>query len=310
MAAEYGTPDVLRAVDFDVHQPGSGDVTIDVRAAGVNPTDWKGITGGSYAGNDPADLPKKVGYEVAGVIAALGPDTVIATGGGQVGDEVVAYRIEGGYATSVTVPAKDVFAKPAGIDFPEAANLLLVGSTAAQMLHVTSVREGETILVHGASGATGISVLQQAALMGARVVGTASEHNFDQLRSFGAEPVAYGDGLDDRVRAIAGDETAAALDCVGTDEAIDVSLALVADPSRIVTIAAFDRVESTGIQGIGGRQPESAAFRDFVRSRLIDLARRGQLKVPMSRTFPLREAADALNFLQEGHPGGKLALIP
>lgn len=310
MAAEYGDPGVLRPFEFDVPHPGPGEVTLEVRAVGVNPADWKLITGGNYAGNDPALLPKPIGYEVAGVLTELGPRTEIASGGGEVGDEVLAYRVAGGYATALTVPASDVFAKPSTVDFPEAANLLLAGTTAAQMLDVTSVQAGETIVVHGASGAVGVSVLQQAALLGVRVIGTASEIRFDLLRQFGAEPVAYGAGLEDRVRALVGGETVAALDCVGTDEAVDVSLALVADRSRIVTIAAVERAAATGIRRIGGRQPESAAFRNSMRSRLIDLAGRGQLKVPIARTFPLREAAAALFLLQQGHPGGKLALLP
>ena len=310
MAARYGDPDVLEPYEVDVPPPGRGEVTIAVRAAGVNPTDWKGITGGAYAGDDPAALPKPVGYEVAGTITAIGPDTRIASGGGAEGDFVLAYRITGGYAEAVTVSAADVFAVPEGLDAPEAANLLLVGTTAAQMLAVTGVRAGETVLVHGASGATGVSVLQQAAEVGVRVIGTASEHNGDLLRRFGAEPVGYGDGLEQRVRDLAPDGVAAALDCVGTDEAVDVSLALVADRARIVTIAAAPRAERDGFRFIGGTQPASKAFRDGARQRLIDLAARRRLVVPVARTFPLHEAGAALTFLRQAHPGGKLALIP
>ena len=118
-----------------------------------------------------------------------------------------------------------MFAKPPGLDHPSAANLLLAGTTAAEMLHVTGVRAGETVVVHGASGAVGVSVLQQARELGVRCVGTASEHNFDTVRRFGGEPVVYGDGLADRLRAAAPDGFAAALDTVGTDEAGDVTSA-------------------------------------------------------------------------------------
>jgi NADPH:quinone reductase len=309
-AARYGTPDVIEPFDVELPPPEAGQVTIAVRAAGVNPTDWKGIAGGSYGGDDASALPKAVGYEVAGTISAIGPDTEIASGGGAVGDAVIAFRVTGGYTEALNVPAEDVFAKPAALDFPAAANLLLVGATAADMLHVTGVASGETVLVHGASGGTGASVLQQAAHLGAHVIGTASEHNAELLRRFGATPVSYGDGLEQRVRDLAPEGVDAALDCVGTPEAIAVSLALVHNRDRIVTIVAQQEAATAGIRIIGGRQPASLAYRASVRQRLVDLAADGRLLVPVSRTYPLREAARALEFLKQGHPGGKLALIP
>jgi NADPH:quinone reductase len=307
LAPEYGGPEVLRVVEEDVVQPGPGQVMIAVRAAGVNPADYKGFSGRANA--DPAALPIKPGYEVAGVVAALGADTELASGGGAVGDPVLAFRVSGGYASVVTVPAKDVFAKPDALDFPAAANLLLVGATAADMLHAVDVQDGETILVHGASGAVGVSLLQQARRRGMRAIGTAAERNFELVRRFGGEPVAYGPGLEQRVRDLAPDGVTAAFDCVGTDEAVDVSLALVAK-ERIVTIAAFQRAQRDGIRVVGGSMPESAAFRDRVRPDLIAQAAAGALAVPVARTYPLEQAAEALAFLADGHPGGKLALIP
>ncbi|MDF2443318.1 MAG: NADPH:quinone reductase [Subtercola sp.] len=306
IAQEFGGLDVLEEVETEVAPPGRGEVTIEIRAAGMNPADYKHVASGS----DRSLLPVQVGYEIAGVISAIGPGTSIASGGGAVGDEVLAFRVAGGYASALTVPASDVFAKPASLGFPEAANLLLAGATAAEMLDATGVSAGDTILVHGASGAVGVSVLQQAAILGATVVGTASEGSFDVVRRFGGHPVAYGDGLEQRVRAAAPGGIAAALDAVGTDEAIDVSLALVDDRQRIVTIAAFGRVESTGIRAIAGAMPASAAFRERVRARLIELAGSGRLVVPIARTWPLSDAREALEFLKGQHPGGKLALLP
>jgi NADPH:quinone reductase len=305
VARDFGGLDVLALQEVQVPAPSAGEVTIDVRAAGMNPADYKHITSG-----DRSALPIPIGYEVAGVISAIGPDTEIASGGGAVGDEVLAYRVSGGYASQLTVPAGDVFAKPASQDFAEAANLLLAGATAAEMLHVTHVAAGETVLVHGASGAVGVSVIQQAKLIGARVIGTASEKNFSVLERFGAEPLVYGDGLEERVRELAPAGVDAALDTVGTDEAVDVSLALVSDRQRIVTIAAMQRAQKEGIVVIGGSMPASAAFRNSVRPRLIELAAQDELVVPVARTFPLADAIAALELLKTGHPGGKLALIP
>jgi NADPH2:quinone reductase len=222
---------------------------------------------------------------------------------------VLAFRVSGGYASKITVPAEDVFTKPVGIEHAAAANLLLAGTTAAEMLHVTGVAAGETLVVHGASGAVGVSVLQQARLLGAWVIGTAGPGSFDTVRQFGGTPVTYGDGLESRLRELAPDGFAAALDTVGTDEAIDVSLALVADRDRIVNIAAMQRAGQEGIRMIGGSMPASAAFRDQTRARLIALAGEGKLVVPIARTYPRQQAREALAFLQSGHPGGKLALL-
>ncbi|RFA08620.1 alcohol dehydrogenase [Subtercola boreus] len=306
IAQDFGGLDVFTEVEADDLPPGRGEVTIEIRAAGMNPADYKHVASGS----DRSLLPVQVGYEIAGVIRGIGPDTTIASGGGAVGDEVLAFRVAGGYASELTVPAADVFAKPASLGFPEAANLLLAGSTAAEMLDVTRVTAGDTILLHGASGAVGVSVLQQAALLGATVIGTASEKSFEVVRRFGGHPVAYGDGLEQRVRDAAPNGVVAALDAVGTDEAVDVSLALVDDRQRIVTIAAPGRAEADGFRAIAGARPQSAAFRNGVRARLIDLAGSGRLVVPIARTWPLDEAREALEFLMDQHPGGKLALIP
>jgi NADPH:quinone reductase len=308
VATAFGDLDVLELVDVVVPDPGPGEVTIAVRAAGMNPADYKRFAKGPA--NDPSALPHPVGFEVSGVLTALGPDTAIGSGGGAVGDEVLAFRIAGGYAEEVTVAASAVFAKPPSLDHPAAANLLLAGATGAEMLHVTAARAGDTVVVHGASGAVGVSVLQQARELGVRCVGTASERNFDLVRRFGGEPVAYGDGLADRLRAVAPGGYAAALDTVGTDEAVDVSLELVADRQRIVTIAAHARAQRAGFPAIGGMNPSSMVFRDEVRPRLIALAADGRLVVPVARTFPLAAAPEALALLRTGHPGGKLALVP
>jgi NADPH:quinone reductase-like Zn-dependent oxidoreductase len=307
LAPRYGAPDVLEVADVEIPQPGPGQVTIDVRAAGVNPADYKGFAAGPN--RDETKLPIRPGYEVAGVIAAIGADTEIATGGGAIGDPVLAFRVSGGYASAITVPATNVFAKPDALDFPSAANLLLVGATAADMLRVVPVERGQTILVHGASGAVGVSLLQQAAELGVSVIGTASERSFETVQRFGGTPVAYGDGLEQRVRDLAPDGVDGAFDCIGTDEAADVSLALVST-DRIVTIAGFARAKQDGFQAVGGSDPESSRFRNEVRARLVELAAQGRLVVPVARTYPLAEAGEALAFLAEGHPGGKLALLP
>jgi len=305
VAERPGGLEVFDFVPYEPPAPGGGEVTVGVRAAGVNPADAKHVRVGR-----PEDFPRGVGYEIAGVLTAVGPGTEIASGGGAVGDAVLAFRVRGGWATAITVPARDVFAKPASLSFEEAANLLLAATTASEMLHVTGVASGETVVVHGASGAVGVSLLQQAARLGVRVLGTCSESRFDEVRRFGGEPVTYGAGLAERLGAAAPRGVAAALDCVGTVEAVDVSLSLVPDRARIVTIAAKQRGAQLGIRVIGGDLPESAVYRDGVRGELVRLAGEGGLEVPTARTFPLEQALAAAELLAGGHPGGKVALIP
>lgn len=261
-------------------------------------------------GGDPGRLPIPVGYEVAGRIAALGPDTTIASGGGAVGDEVLAFRIYGGYATAITAPAADVFVRPASLPVEQAANLLLAGATAAEMLDRVHAAAGEVILVHAASGAVGAMVLQLARLRGITVIGTCGERNDELVRGFGGIPVRYGDGLLERIREAAPGPVAAALDCAGTDEAVDTSLALVADRDRIVTVAAPARAKQDGFHALAGNDPGSARFRDGVRAELIELAGRGELVVPMAGSYPLGEAVAALRLVSEGHAGGNVALLP
>lgn len=296
--------------EVEVSDPGLGEVTIRVRAAGVNPADAKHVA----APRPSAEFPVPVGYELSGEITAVGPDAVGGSGELAVGDEVVAFRVRGAYATELNVPARDVFAKPATLSHAEAANLLLAGTTAAEMIQVTRATEGETVLLHAASGAVGVSLLQQARVLGIRVIGTVgpdSAESAERVRRFGGTPVAYGEGLQERVvEAAAGAPIAAAWDAVGTDEAIDVSLALVAERDRIVTIVAPRRAESDGFLWIAGARPESARFRDIARAKVLELAASGVLEVPVSRTIPLTDATEALRFVMQGHPGGKVALLP
>jgi NADPH2:quinone reductase len=304
VAVDFGGPEVLRCIDVDVPEPGPGQVTIAVRAAGMNPADAKHIA----ASQDRELLPLTIGYEVAGAITALGPDSELASGGGAVGDEVLA-QVTGGYTTAITVPASSVHAKPPALTFPEAANLLLVGTTAADLLHTCGASAGETVLLHGAAGSVGVSVLQQARQLGARVVGTASRANFGLVRRFGGTPVEYGAGLLARVREAAPEGIAAALDTVGSDEAGDVSLALVADRKRVVTIVAASRAKADGYVFVGASNPESGPFRARARAGILRLARDGKLVVPIAQTFSFEQAPAAVTALTGPHPAGKLALV-
>lgn len=316
VATGFGGPENLTVIDESVGEPGPGEVLLDVRAVGVNPFDAKSYSGAF--GADPARLPLRLGSEVSGVVLAVGPaagpDGVAGPAGPvSVGDEVIAYRVAGAYAARLVVPASAVVPKPAATSWEQAAGLMVTGATAAHTLAATHTEAGETLLVHGAAGGVGLMVVQIAVATGVRVVGTAAPANHDLLRELGAEPVAYGDGLLDRVREVAPGGVDAAVDTAGTDEAIDVSLALVADPSRIATIAAFGYGAGKGIQLLGGGGPgidPGTEIRAAARLSLVRLVEAGALKVLVAGTFPLADAAEAHRAVMGRHPAGKIVLVP
>jgi NADPH:quinone reductase-like Zn-dependent oxidoreductase len=305
VAEGYGGPEVLALQDIQLPAPSQGQVLVDVRAAGTNPIDYKMYSG--EMGRDPAKLPMPVGMEVAGVVAAITPGAAGYTGPLTVGDEVIVTNISAGYADQVLATAADVGHKPASLSFEQAAGLLLVGGTAWHLLTKTRVGTGDTVLIHGASGGVGLMAVQLAVARGAKVIATASPARHDQLRGYGAEPVAYGDGLADRVRAIG--PVDAALDLVGTDEALDTSVELVADRGRIATIAGFARAGELGIAALTGADG-GQAIRDASRVELIGLAAAGALDVTVDRAFALDEAAEAHRYLQTGHAHGKVVVVP
>jgi NADPH:quinone reductase-like Zn-dependent oxidoreductase len=310
IAAGYGGPEVLSVTEAPVPGPGPGEARIEVRAAGVNPVDVKSYSGAF--GADPARLPIRLGAEAAGVVTAVGPGTAGPAGPVQAGDEVIAFRAPGAYAAELVVPGQALVPKPGTLDWPQAAGLMLTGVTAWHLLDATAVGAGDTVLVHGGSGGVGLMAVQLAVIRGAKVVATASPARHELLRDLGAIPVAYGPGLADRVAVVAPGGADAALDLVGTDEAWDVSMALVPDKARIATIVAFARGLQAGIKVLGGAPgaDPGTEIRERARLELARLAQAGKLKVLVSQTFPLAETAAAHRAILDGHTTGKIALIP
>ncbi|WP_371667167.1 NADP-dependent oxidoreductase [Streptomyces sp. NBC_00289] len=310
VASAYGGPEVLSVIDEPVQEPGPGQVRIAVRAAGVNPFDHKVYSGA--LGTDPANLPLRLGSEAAGVVTAVGAGAAGPAGPVEVGDEVIAYRASGAYAADLVVPASSVVPKPAGLSWEQAGGLLAVGATAVHVLEAIGLRKGESVLVHGAAGGVGLTAVQLAVARGATVLATASPAKHDLLRDLGAIPIAYGPGLADRVRAAAPGGVHAAADLVGTDEAVDVSVELVADRSRIATIAGFGRGAQAGIKLLGGGPGADPGtdVRAAARLQLTEAAAAGRLRVLVAGSYPLSEAAAAHRQIMTGHTSGKIVLVP
>ncbi|MFM9378825.1 NADP-dependent oxidoreductase [Gordonia sp. VNK21] len=287
-----------------VSAPEPGEITVRVRYAGVNPADLKH----AMRPGDPDRFPMPIGYEISGTVTAVGRDTPIGSGPVAVGDEVVAFRIHGGYTREITIAARDAFARPVGAPADQAAGLLLAGCTAAELLERSGARRGDTVLLHGASGAVGAIALQLARAAGITVVGTAGPDNLAAVRRYHGIAVPYGPGLAGRVREAAPGGVVAALDAAGTDEAVAASLELVPDRARIVTVAAAPAAREHGFLALAGTRPASAAFRDAVRPELIAMLGDGRLEVPVAGIVPLSGAREALETVAAGRARGKVLL--
>jgi NADPH:quinone reductase len=310
IAAAYGGPEVLTLVDQPTPEPGPGHARITIMAAGVNPIDYKMYSG--TFNRDPAALPMRLGLEAAGIVTHVGPDAVGPAGPVRAGDKVIAFRAPGAYANELVLPAQSLVPKPSALDWAEASGLLLTGATAWHCVVAAGVASGDTVLIHAGSGGVGAMAVQLAAGRGASVIATASRARHEFLRDLGAVPVEYGPGLADRVRAVAPADVDAALDLIGTDEAVDVSLELVANRSRIATIAGFGRAAAAGIRALGGAPgaDPGTEIRAAARPELARLAGEGRLRVFVSETFPLARVADAHRAIMTGHTTGKIALVP
>ncbi|MDQ0376994.1 NADP-dependent oxidoreductase [Amycolatopsis thermophila] len=294
---EYGTADDLRLVDLPDPKVGPAEVLIRVKAAAINPVDWKLAAGGLDALME-VRFPLVPGWDVAGVVERVGFDA----GEFAVGDEVFGYIRkdwvqQGAYAELASANVRMLAKKPSSLDWVQAAGVPLAGQTAYRSLKRVGVQAGETVLIHAAAGGVGSFGTQIAVALGARVIGTASERNHEYLRSLGAEPVAYGDGLADRLRAVGGID--AAVDFVGGD-AVETSLEFVR-PERVASIANPD-VEARGGHYVWVR-PDGAELAELTR-----LADDGKLTVHVERAFPLAQAADAWRLSQQGRTRGKIVL--
>ncbi|MFF5108855.1 NADP-dependent oxidoreductase [Streptosporangium sp. NPDC000509] len=293
----FGPPDVLRPFQVETPRPGPGQALVRIRAAGVNPVDYK-IRRGDFVGTEPACFPQRLGNEFAGTVIALGP-AAPADGSIAVGTDVMGSAAAQAYAEVLVADIDGLVVKPPSIPWETAGGLPAVGQTAHVALSQLGVGAGDVVLVHAAAGGVGTVAVQLARDLGARVIGTAGEHNHDYLRDLGAIPTTYGPGLFDRVRALAPDGIDVALDLVG-GEALTTSLALVDDRRRIGTTVDQNAVREHGVQRVGGRS--LAALRE-----VVDRAATGRLILPV-RTFPLQDAVAAHRVVESGHVRGKVVL--
>ncbi len=292
---EYGGPEVLRVVDVDEPHAGAGQVRIAVRAAGVNAIDWK-IRAGDMREVMPLSLPSGTGLDAAGEVDEVGVGvTDVAFGDAVFGSGSATYA-ENAVLSSWT-------AKPAGLSFEEAAGYPVPVATAVRILHQVRVQPGETLLVSGASGGVGSAVVQMASQRGITVIGTASEHHQDYLRSFGAAATTYGEGLVDRVRALAPNGVDAALDIAGSG-VIPELIELTGDASKVLSIADFTAAKhGAQVSGGGPDTDRAPAFAEAAR-----LFADGAFHIPVEKTFPLAAAGEAQAASAPGHVAGRFVV--
>ncbi|MFF9363346.1 NADP-dependent oxidoreductase [Streptomyces griseoluteus] len=299
--SRYGGPEVLEYGEVRDPKVGPDTVLVKVLAAAVNPVDWKCREGHLDSVLD-AVFPVVTGWDVSGVVVRPGASVTEFAAG----DEVIGYVREdflsrGTFAEYVAAPVRALARKPRNLPFEEAAGLPLAGLTAFQTLtKMLEVRADETVLVHAAAGGVGSIAVQLAAHLGARVIGTASEYNHDYVRSLGAEPVAYGEGLAERVRALAPEGVDAALDTIG-GQTMKTSADLLTPEGRLVSIADPEVVSHGGLYYFVRPDPGDL-------TRLSELAEEGVVSVHVSQTFPLERAAEAQRLNQEGRTRGKIVV--
>jgi NADPH:quinone reductase-like Zn-dependent oxidoreductase len=292
--SQFGGPEVLEIVDLPDPHPGPGQIRIAVRAAGVNPSDWKkrqGLMG--------EELPQTMGYEAAGVIDELGEGVADVA----IGDRVFGLSAEG--AAQAELAVLSYYAPiPPSLGYDGAAALPAAIETATRALDQLGAGSGSTLLINGASGSVGSAAVQLAVARGARVIGTASPANHDYLRSLGAEPVAYGAGLAGRVRALVPGGVDLALDVAGSGVLPEL-IELAGGPEHVVTISDFAGAQEYGVRfsrGEDGRAVHALAG-------IGELIESGRFSLPVAQTFPLAEIAAAHRVSEDGHVRGKLVLL-
>jgi NADPH:quinone reductase-like Zn-dependent oxidoreductase len=295
---EYGGPEVLHVAEAEEPHAGPGQIRIAVRAAGVNPIDWKARSG-VMREFMPVEFPAIDGREAAGVVDEVGEGVE----GVAEGDEVFGFAV-GGAAAEYAV-LDDFARKPSGLAWEEAGGLPVAVETSVRVFNVLGgLGAGQTIVINGAAGGVGSAAVQLARARGARVIGTASERNHDFLRSLGAEPTTYGDGMVARIRELAPDGVDLAFDTAGQGGVPDL-IELTGDPAKVATIADFGAAalgaKVTG--GSEGRAPGALA-------EAAALVEEGRFSLPVAEAIPFDRAADAHRASEGGHVRGKLVLVP
>jgi NADPH:quinone reductase-like Zn-dependent oxidoreductase len=298
---EYGDLEVLQVRQVARPEPGPGEVLVRVRAAGINPGE-NAIRIGALHELFPATFPSGQGSDLAGVVEEVGPDVPTWS----VGDEVIGWvDTRASHAELVVVPAEHLVRRDSDASWEVGGALFVAGTTAHASVHAVAAGPGDTVVVAGAAGGVGSLTVQLARHAGATVIGLASEANHPWLAGHGVTPVTYGDGVADRIRAVAPGGVDALIDTFGGGY-IDLALELGIAKDRVNTIIDFAGAAQTGVKAEG--MAGSATVE--VLGELAKLVAAGDLEVPIAETFPLVEVRAAYRELMRRHTRGKIVLLP
>lgn len=299
---EYGDVDVLRVVEVERPEPGESQVLVRVEAAGINPGEAN-IRQGLLHERWPATFPSGQGSDLAGTVEQVGS----GVSGFAPGDAVFGYTdARASHAELVLVEAGHLTHRPPGVPVEAAGSLYVVGATAWAAVRAVGVAPGDTVVVSGAAGGVGTLTVQLARRAGATVIGLASEGHHGWLRNHGVIPVAYGEGVEDRIRAAApGGRVDAFIDTYGSGY-VDMALALGVPAERIDTIIDWATAARVGAKTDGNAAGASIEVLD----ELATLVASGELEVPIARTYELGEVRDAFRDLERRHTLGKIVLLP
>ncbi|WP_433462215.1 NADP-dependent oxidoreductase [Spirillospora sp. CA-128828] len=298
---EYGEIDVLRVEDVERPVPGPGQVLVEVRAAGIQPGEVHIRTGGLHE-RWPATFPSGQGSDLAGVVAKVGPQVR----GFAVGDEVLGFtHNRASHAEFVVVDDVQLILRPEGLSWDAAGSLYVAGTTAYATVFAVDPGPADTVVVSGAAGGVGSLAVQLARRRGATVIGLASDPNHAWLKDRGVVPVEYGEGVAERIRQASGGKVDAFIDTFG-DGYVELAVELGVRPERINTISDWQAAAKVGARTYG----EGAAASAVVLGELARLAARGELEVPIARTYPLEQVRDAFGELERRHTHGKIVLRP
>jgi NADPH:quinone reductase-like Zn-dependent oxidoreductase len=292
--SRFGGPEVLDIVNLPDPHPGSDEIRIAVRAAGVNASDWK-----KRQGLMDQELPQTMGYEAAGIVDKLGAGVTDVA----VGDRVFGASSYGAAQAELAVLTSYAPIPPT-LDFAAAAALPAAVETAARALDQLGVASGSMVLINGASGSVGCAAVQLAIARGARVIGTGSPATHDFLRSLGAEPVAYGDSMADCVRALAPAGVDLALDVAGSGVLPEL-IELAGGAEHVVTIADFAGARRYGVRFSRGDSGRAT----YALAQVADLVASGRFSLPVGQAFPLADVAEAHRVGESGNVRGKLVLL-
>ena len=299
---EYGGVEVLDVREVERPEPGPNQVLVAVRAAGINPSEGT-MREGRVRDLFPLAFPSGQGSDLAGVVEEVGASVT----GVAVGDEVIGYTDNrASHAEYVVVEATNLTPKPAAIPWEVAGALFVAGVTGFATVRAVAPTAGEAVVIAGAGGGVGVFATQLAVRTGARVIALADERHHAWLRERGAVPVAYGDGVAERIAAATEEKPVAAfIDLVGRGY-VELALELGVAKDRIDTIVDFPATQKYGVKFEGGAAAASAA----TLAELAEAIAAGDLIVPIQRTYPLDDVRAAFTELEAGHTAGKIVLIP